>query len=225
MTGRARRVLLSAGILAAGVLSLPGAAFAQIQQSDVDSQPATTQTTQLVTSSTEVRRAVIGLLFVAAVGLIVFVLYWMLTGRAARQRFESEFGGRHVAEPESRRARRRRHTDTAPTQAAAAPVRRPPTAGAPGRDSQHVPERARRARPTEPVVRPGEVHPGWLDPTGSRRRPGTVHPAWADNAGPRTVNAPLPERRAAALETDRGISAPSWNEPPDGAWPRPFEGR
>lgn len=83
-------------------------AFAQLVESDVDAQPGITETTQLVTSSTEVRRAVVALLAIAAVAGLVFILYWYKTGQQARQRFARQFAGRHVDSSALPGRRRRR---------------------------------------------------------------------------------------------------------------------
>lgn len=71
---------------------------AQIEQSEAESQPATSETTQLVTSSTEVRRAVVGLIALAGITAILTVLYWYKTGQQARERHQRQFGGRHRAD-------------------------------------------------------------------------------------------------------------------------------
>ena len=71
---------------------------AQIEQSDAESQPATSETTQLVTSSTEVRRAVVGLIALAGITALLTVLYWYKTGQQARERHQRQFGGRHRAD-------------------------------------------------------------------------------------------------------------------------------
>jgi hypothetical protein len=84
-------------------------ALAQLVEPDLDAQPGISQTTELVTSEAELRRAVFGLLGIAAAAGILFFLYWYKTGQQARQRFAREFTGRHV-EPTgpSRRWPRRR---------------------------------------------------------------------------------------------------------------------
>ena len=71
---------------------------AQIEQSDAESQPSTSETTQLVTSSTEVRRAVVGLIALAGITAILTALYWYKTGQQARERHQRQFGGRHRAD-------------------------------------------------------------------------------------------------------------------------------
>lgn len=71
---------------------------AQIEQSDAETQPATSETTQLVTSSTEVRRAVVGLIALAVITALLTALYWYKTGQQARERHQRQFGGRHRAD-------------------------------------------------------------------------------------------------------------------------------
>ncbi|MGI9623855.1 MAG: hypothetical protein ACR2PK_13540, partial [Acidimicrobiales bacterium] len=84
-------------------------AMAQVVQSESDIEPSTSQTTQLVTSSTEVRRAVYGLLTIALVTLVATMLYWYKTGQQARKRHARQYGGRHSSDPatSARRGRRR----------------------------------------------------------------------------------------------------------------------
>ena len=71
---------------------------AQIEQSEAESQPATSETNQLVTSSTEVRRAVVGLIALAGVTALLTALYWYKTGQMAKERHQRQFGGRHRAD-------------------------------------------------------------------------------------------------------------------------------
>jgi hypothetical protein len=87
-------------IVAAGIVLVlfdAPAAMAQIVQPEAEVQPGSTETTQLVTSSTEVRRAVLGLLVIAGVIGLVTILYWYKTGQQARRRFARRYGGRHLA--------------------------------------------------------------------------------------------------------------------------------
>lgn len=89
----------AAGVLAAVtylLLDAP-AAMAQVVQSDAQAQPGSSETTQLVTSSTEVRRAVIGLVVIAGVVGLITIFYWFKTGQQARERFARRYGGRHRA--------------------------------------------------------------------------------------------------------------------------------
>lgn len=69
-----------------------GTAFAQITESDKDYVPGVNETTQLITSSFEVRRAVIGLLVIAGLSLLSLSFYWYKTGQWAREQFLEEHG-------------------------------------------------------------------------------------------------------------------------------------
>jgi len=91
---------LSVAVLAFSiVLSDAATAVAQLVQSDVDAQPGDTGTVQLVTSSTEVRRAVVGLLALAFVLGVLGIVYWYKTGQLARERHARAHRGRHRAQP------------------------------------------------------------------------------------------------------------------------------
>ena len=67
-------------------------AFAQITESDNDYVPGTNETSQLITSSFEVRRAVIALSVIAIVAFVGLWYYWRKTGQWARGRFVEEHG-------------------------------------------------------------------------------------------------------------------------------------
>lgn len=97
--GRIPRVVLVVGVAVAIIVLDAGAAMAQIVQSETENEPGTSETTQLVTSSTEVRRAVIGLMVLAFLAAIVLMAYWYKTGQEARERFRRRYGGRHAAGP------------------------------------------------------------------------------------------------------------------------------
>lgn len=95
-----KAVTRTVAIIAAAVVFVlfdAPAAMAQIVQPEAEVQPGSTETTQLVTSSTEVRRAVLGLLVIAGVVGLITILYWYKTGRQARHRFARRYGGRHLA--------------------------------------------------------------------------------------------------------------------------------
>ena len=64
--------------------------LAQITESDKDYIPGENETSQLITSSFEVRRAVIALIIIAAVTLLGLWYYWRRTGQWARARFVEE---------------------------------------------------------------------------------------------------------------------------------------
>ena len=67
-------------------------AVAQITESEKDYVPGTNETSQLITSSFEVKRAVIALTVIAALAFIGVVFYWRKTGQWARDRFIEEHG-------------------------------------------------------------------------------------------------------------------------------------
>jgi type II secretory pathway component PulF len=108
MTSGMRKAFTVAATVGAWILFDAVPALAQLVESDVDAQPGVTQTTQLVTSSTEVRRAVVALLGIAAAAGLIFVLYWYKTGQQARQRFARQYAGRHADAAPSLPRRRRR---------------------------------------------------------------------------------------------------------------------
>ncbi|HJM28722.1 MAG: hypothetical protein QF596_03685 [Acidimicrobiales bacterium] len=81
-------IFLSVGIVIANALS----AFAQIIESDIDSEPGTNETIQRITSTFEVKRAVIGLLVIAAIAGVTFFFYWYKTGQWARERHAQQHG-------------------------------------------------------------------------------------------------------------------------------------
>ena len=64
--------------------------LAQITESDKDYIPGENETSQLITSSFEVRRAVIALIVIAVVALLGLWYYWRRTGQWARARFVEE---------------------------------------------------------------------------------------------------------------------------------------
>lgn len=206
------RVCVTAFVVAA-TLSTSVAAGAQVEQSDIGSQQGGLESSQLITSNAEVRRAVIGLLAIAGIAFVVFVLYWALTGRAAKARFAREFGGRHAVDARPRRGRRRRAavavTDEAVTAVAPGAVEPP---------RRRVQAQAMPARPA-PAEEP-RIHAGWVDPSGRRRVPVKVHPAWVDQSAPAPARATVARHAAPAHDPER-----PWREPGEGPWPRPFDGR
>ena len=213
MNALATRISVAASLAATAIVTAAVPSAAQVEQSEIGSEQGGLETSQLITSSAEVRRAVIGLLIIAAVALIVFVVYWVLTGRAARQRFSHQFGGRHAVDTRPRRGRRRT--------AAASPEAEPVTAVAPG--SVEPPRRRVQAQPPPARSAGAEearIHPGWVDSTGRHRVPVKVHPAWVDQSGPAPVPATGARHAAPAHDPER-----PWRDAGDGPWPRPFEGR
>lgn len=201
--------------LAAGAITVAGSvtsAVAQVEQSDIGSEQGGLESTQLVTSNTEVRRAVVGLLVIAAVAFIVFAVYWVLTGRAAKRRFAHEFGGRHAQNARPRRGRRRAASAGPDVEVAS-------TAVAPG---SVEPPRRRVAPPHQRADPPDEpsIHAGWADPGERRRAPVKVHPAWVDQSAPAPAHASVARHAAQNHDPER-----PWRDGSDGPWPRPFEGR
>lgn len=81
----------------AAVVAQATRAMAQIVQSEIDSEPGSSETTSLVTSNTEVRRAILGLLTLAFIAGVLGIIYWYKTGQQARERFARKYGGRHLA--------------------------------------------------------------------------------------------------------------------------------
>lgn len=213
MNALATRISVVTSLAATAIVTAAVPVAAQVEQSDIGSEQGGLETSQLITSSAEVRRAVIGLLIIAAVALIVFVVYWALTGRAARQRFSREFGGRHAVDTRPRRGRRGRA-------AAPSPDAQPATAVAPG--SVEPPRRRMQAQ-AQPVRSAGaaeaQIHPGWVDSGGGGSVPVKVHPAWVDQSTPAPVPAAGARHAAPAHDPDR-----PWRDTGDGPWPRPFEG-
>ncbi len=185
-------------------------ADAQVEQSDIGSQQGGLESTQLVTSNAEVRRAVVGLLVIAAVALVVFGIYWVLTGRAAKRRFAHEFGGRHA---QSRRPRRGRRRDASANPEAAATAVAPGSVEPPRR--RVSPPQSRAEPPDEP-----SIHAGWVHAGGHREAPVKVHPAWVDQSAPAPARATVARHAAPSHDPER-----PWRDAPDEAWPRPFEGR
>ena len=102
MRTRALRVAVCGGVV--GVLTLADAAVARAQlvQSDAEPESGPPDVTQLVTSSTEVRRAVIGLLSLAVVAGLLGILYWYKTGQQARDRHARQYGGTTPGHPFAR---------------------------------------------------------------------------------------------------------------------------
>lgn len=208
------RVCVTAFVVATALVASVATAGAQVEQSDVGSEQGGLETSQLITSNSEVRRAVVGLLAIAGIAFLVFVIYWALTGRAAKARFAHEFGGRHAVAARPRRGRRRRKAAVSVADEAA-------TAVAPGEvepprrrvQSQAVPA---RAAPVEEQ----RIHAGWVDPSGRRRVPVKVHPAWVDQSAPAPARATVARHAAPTHDPER-----PWRDANDGPWPTPFEGR
>ncbi|MFN3217549.1 MAG: hypothetical protein ACE367_13730 [Acidimicrobiales bacterium] len=204
---------MTAFFAATALFASASAAAAQVEQSDIGSQQGGLESSQLITSNAEVRRAVIGLLVIAGIAFLVFVVYWALTGRAAKARFAREFGGRHAVDPRPRRGRRRSAAVSGADDAA--------TAVAPGAVEPPRRRVQAQAMPTRPA--PAEeprIHAGWVDPSGRRRVPVKVHPAWVDQSAPAPARATVARHAAPTHDPER-----PWRGANDGPWPTPFEGR
>jgi hypothetical protein len=204
----------SAFLAVTAVLASGAAAGAQVEQSDIGSQEGGLESSQLITSNAEVRRAVIGLLAIAGIAFLVFVVYWALTGRAAKARFAREFGGRHAVDARPRRGRRRRRSAVPAADDAV-------TAVAPG----EVEPPRRRVQAQAVPVRPApaeepRIHAGWVDPSGRRRVPVKVHPAWVDQSAPSPAGATVARHAAPTHDPER-----PWRDAGEGPWPQPFDGR
>ena len=66
---------------------LCSSAFAQINESDIGSETGLNQSISRLTSTFEVKRAVIGLLVIAAISVIVFFFYWYKTAQMAKENY------------------------------------------------------------------------------------------------------------------------------------------
>ena len=60
-------------------------AFAQVSESDIGSESGVNESISRLTSTFEVKRAVIGLLIIAAVSIIIFFFYWYKTAQMAKE--------------------------------------------------------------------------------------------------------------------------------------------
>ena len=74
------------------IISNAELALAQITESDIGYEPGSNETIQRITSTFEVKRAVIGLLIIAAIAGVIFFFYWYKTGQWARERHAQQFG-------------------------------------------------------------------------------------------------------------------------------------
>ena len=64
-----------------------GSAFAQVSESDIGSETGLNESISRLTSTFEVKRAVIGLLVIAAISIIIFFLYWYKTAQLAKENY------------------------------------------------------------------------------------------------------------------------------------------
>ena len=64
-----------------------GHAYAQVSESDIGSESGVNESISRLTSTFEVKRAVIGLLIIAAVSVIVFFFYWYKSAQMAKESY------------------------------------------------------------------------------------------------------------------------------------------
>tara|TARA_Y100001970_G_scaffold41901_1_gene52060 strand:- start:2947 stop:3354 length:408 start_codon:yes stop_codon:yes gene_type:complete len=62
-------------------------AFAQVSESDIGSETGFNDSISRLTSTFEVKRAVIGLLIIAAISVILFFFYWYKTAQLAKENY------------------------------------------------------------------------------------------------------------------------------------------
>ena len=62
-------------------------AFAQVNESDIGSETGLNESISRLTSTFEVKRAVIGLLIIAAISVILFFFYWYKTAQMAKENY------------------------------------------------------------------------------------------------------------------------------------------
>ena len=62
-------------------------AFAQVSESDIGSETGLNESISRLTSTFEVKRAVIGLLVIAAISVILFFFYWYKTAQMAKEKY------------------------------------------------------------------------------------------------------------------------------------------
>ena len=62
-------------------------AFASVSESDIGSETGLNESISRLTSTFEVKRAVIGLLIIAAISVILFFFYWYKTAQMARENY------------------------------------------------------------------------------------------------------------------------------------------
>ena len=66
---------------------IPSSAFAKVSESDIGSETGFNETISRLTSTFEVKRAVIGLLIIAAISIILFFFYWYKTAQMAKENY------------------------------------------------------------------------------------------------------------------------------------------
>ena len=66
---------------------LCSSAFAQVNESEIGSETGLNQSISRLTSTFEVKRAVVGLLVIAAISIIIFFFYWYKTAQLAKENY------------------------------------------------------------------------------------------------------------------------------------------
>ena len=74
-----------------------GHAYAQVSESDIGSESGVNESISRLTSTFEVKRAVIGLLIIAAVSVIVFFFYWYKSAQMAKESYLEAIHSNNVA--------------------------------------------------------------------------------------------------------------------------------
>ena len=62
-------------------------ALAQVSETDIGSETGVNESISRLTSTFEVKRAVIGLLIIAAISVIIFFFYWYKTAQMAKENY------------------------------------------------------------------------------------------------------------------------------------------
>ena len=66
---------------------ISSSAFAQVSESDIGSETGLNESISRLTSTFEVKRAVIGLLIIAAITVVLFFFYWYKTAQMAKENY------------------------------------------------------------------------------------------------------------------------------------------
>ena len=211
-----KRTVISAAIALVVLIADAPMAVAQLVQSDVESATPTPQTSQLVTSSTEVRRAVIGLIALAVVVALLGIWYWRKTGKQAAARHAHKYGGKHHGGADATNQQPR----TPPAMAAHAAV--------PGSGAAPRPQVSARTAPSaaRPLAGPGQstlapslmADPGLAGVNGFGAGYGAPPPSPVSAR----VMGPAPSV-AGDLESVGLARARSQSPYPDGAGPAPHQ--
>ena len=69
------------------IVIISSSAFAQVSESDIGSETGLNESISRLTSTFEVKRAVIGLLIIAAISIILFFFYWYKTAQMAKENY------------------------------------------------------------------------------------------------------------------------------------------